>query len=476
MSEKEVVKGEAVDKGVKAINPMLILMVILILAAIATYIVPAGSFERVASTTSKYQMVVPNSYHAVQANPVTPFGVFKAIPKGLASSGGLIFFLLIVGGVLQVVQGTGAVDIGLKNLIKKFAGKEKILLLVILLVFGIITCFAACSEEYLAFIPLIYMVCLGIGFDSLTVIFIVFNAATIGYAGGMTNAFTVGVAQTIAELPLFSGMWYRTIVFIVFEIVSMIYIYFYAKKIQKDPTKSIMYDIDEKYRKEIDLDLDSVPEFTKKHKQVLWLFVIGTIIAVIGIIKYDFYLTEMAAIFIILSALCGKAGGMDANTICNEFIKGAQSLVWAGFIMGICKAVTMVVTDAKIIDTLIYSLATPLAGLPTSIAACGMFVVQCLINFVVPSGSGQAAVTMPFMVPLGDMLGLTRQTNVLAFQFGDSFSNMLTPAGAKLMAGLAMCHIPYKKWLKFFMPMFGIWCIVAFIMLIIAVKINYGPF
>ena len=179
-------------------------------------------------------------------------------------------------------------------------------------------------------------------------------------------------------------------------------------------------------------------------RQVLLVFVLGVAVMVYGTLKEGFYLTEMSAVFVIITILSGLIGGLSGDRICDAFVKGVKDLVWVGLIMGICKALTNVLTDANIIDTIINAMARLLIGLPKSVAACGMFIVQDLINCVIPSGSGQAAVTMPLMVPLGDLLGINRQVNVLAFQFGDSLTNMVTPAGAKLMAGIAMCHIPYK--------------------------------
>ena len=470
MSKKT--RGE--PKQVKAINPMIILLAFLVIAAIATYVVPAGSFERVYNEATGYESVDPSSYHRVEQSPIGIFDLFLSIPLGLSGSASLIFFILIVGGTLQVIQATGAIEIGLKNLIKKFSGRDYLLIIAILFSFGVLSCFAAVSEEFLAFMPLIYTVCLGLGLDSMVAAYLVLACSSIGYCGGMTNAFTVGIAQTIAELPMFSGFGFRVVVFLVFEAVSLVWICAYSRKIRKDPTKSLMYEIDNNYRTEMDLTV--IPPMTFRHKLVLLLFVAGIAGIVVGTLQFGFYLDEMAAIFIITTIACGIAGGLSSDQICNEFVDGARSLLWVGIVMGICKALTNVLTDANIIDTIINALAGMLSGLSKTAAACGMFIVQNLINCVIPSGSGQAAVTMPIMVPLGDLLGINRQVNVLAFQFGSAISDMVTPAGAKMMAAIAMCHIPYKKWLKFFLPCFVLWCVTACVMLVIATAINYGPF
>ena len=241
---------------VKSVNPMVILACIIVLAAIATYIVPAGAFDRVPIEGTDYEGIVQGSYHHVENNPVAPFDVFVSFTRGLQDAAYIIFFLLILGGVFKIVETTGALHAGINNMIKATAGKEVILVPICMIVFSLISATAACCEEYLAFLPLMYMVCMGCGFDSILSVALLFCASAVGYAGGMTQAFSVGVAQTIAGLPIFSGIGFRIFGWAVIVTATIIYMMIYAHKIKKDPTKAYNFEIDKKFRAELDFHPD----------------------------------------------------------------------------------------------------------------------------------------------------------------------------------------------------------------------------
>lgn len=458
----------------EAPNPMLILAAIVLICAIATYIVPAGMFDRVADPNTGKMVVDPNSFHYVEQNPIGLFDLFKSFTLGLQKSSDIICFLFIIGGAFGVMDATGAIKCGMGNMVKKVSGKELLLIPVCMIVFGLGSCFAANYEEFLPFIPLLIPICMAMGFDSLTALAIVFASVGAGYGGGCTNAFTVGVAQGIAGLPLFSGFGLRLAAFIVLLTVSIVFVMRYARKVKKNPTLSAVYDID-KARQDV-INLDEVEPLTKRQIMVILIFVGGIVALVVGVLKFGFYIDELAALFLIVGILAGIAGGMTPNQIVEHFVKGCGDLLFANLMIGLCSAATSVMNNANILDTIVYALANLLTGLPAMLSACGMFIVQDLINILIPSGSGQAAVTMPIMAPLADLLNVTRQTAVLAFQFGDSFTNVITPTGSTLMAALAMSKIPYNKWLKFFIPLFFLWWIVAFGFLIYATAIGYGPF
>lgn len=458
----------------KAPNPIMILACIIILSAIATYIVPAGVFERVEDTVTGRMVVDPNTFHYIEQSPVGIFDVFKSVTLGLQNSASIIFFLFMIGGAFAVMEATGAIKTGMGNMVKKMAGKEVLLIPICMVVFGLGSCFAANYEEFLAFIPLVISICLAMGFDSITAVAVVFCAAGAGYAGGCTNPFTVGVAQGISGLPLFSGMGLRFVSFVLFLIVAIVYVTWYALRIRKNPRLSAMSDVDMGDMAKI--DVNNVQKLTKRHIAVLLIFA-GTIIAlVVGVVKYGFYIDELAALFLISGILSGIAGGLKPGQIADEFVKGCGNLIFACVMIGLCSAATLILQNANILDTMIHFLAGLLKGLPAALSACGMFVIQDIINILIPSGSGQAAVTMPIMAPLADLIGVTRQTAVLAFQFGDSFTNVITPTGGTIMAALAMGKISYGKWAKFFLPLLGIWWIVSFGILIYATLSGYGPF
>lgn len=459
---------------VKSVNPMVILACIIILAAIATYVVPAGTFDRVPIEGTDYEGIVQGSYHYVDNSPIAPFDVFVSFTKGLQNAAYIIFFLLILGGVFKIVETTGALHAGINNMIKATAGKEVILVPICLIVFSLISATAACCEEYLAFLPLMYMVCMGCGFDSILAVGLLFCSSAVGYAGGMTQAFSVGVAQTIAGLPMFSGIGFRTVGWAVLVTATIIYMMIYAHKIKKDPSKAYNFEIDKKYRAEMDFSTDNIAKLTGRQAAVLAVFFAGFVFAAFSVIKLGFYIDEMSAIFLIVGIICAIIGGVGPGRTADAFAEGAKDLVWAGLIIGLCYAATTILQDAQIMDTIVNAMGEALKGLHSSVAAVGMFVLQDVLNFLIPSGSGQAATTMPFMAPLADVLGVTRQTAVLAFQYGDAFTNVISPTSGEIMAALAICHVPYGKWFKFMWKLWVIWAVLACILLVVASMIGYN--
>ena len=462
-------------KEIKPINPIIILACIILLAALMTYIIPAGEFDRVAIPDTDYESVVPGSYHTVDGSPVKPFNLFMSLTLGLQDAAYIIFFLLILGGVFKIVEATGALHAGINNLIRATSGKEIALIPISLIIFSLISALAACCEEYLAFMPLMYMVCMASGFDSIMAVCLLFCASAVGYAGGMTQAFSVGVAQTIAELPMFSGIQYRVVVWAVLAIATIAYAVWYGIKIKKDPGSAYNYEVDQKYRADMDLAaIAGVEKISGRQIAVLVLFFGAFIFVPFSVIKWEFYIDEMAAIFVIVGLLVAIVGGLKPNDVADSFIEGAKDMVWAGIIIGMCYAATNIMKDGQIMDTIVNSMGNLLGGTHAAVSASGMFVVQDLFNFLVPSGSGQAAITMPFMAPLADILGVTRQTAVLAFQLGDAFTNVVAPTSGEIMAALAICHVPYSKWFKFIGPLWAIWCVLAIILLVIAVMIGYA--
>lgn len=464
-------------KELKAINPMLLLVVILILVALASYIAPAGSYERIHDAAMDRDIVDPLSYHAVERNPVSIFALLMSVTLGMQNAAYIIFFLLIIGGMFAILNGTGAINAGMGNVVRAMHGKELLMIPVCMIVFGCGSAFCANFEEFLAFVPLVLTCCLAMGFDSLTAVGIIFCAAASGYAGAITNAFTTGVAQSIAGLPMFSGMELRIPLFIVLITVSICYVTWHARRVKKNPELSDTYEIDKITAQNNTLDLNQVERLTGRQKLVLLIFICGIAYTVWGIITQGYYIDELAAIFLAIGIIGGLVGGLHPSEICDHFEKGCVNMLFPCIMIGLANAVIILLRDSNIMDPIIHGLSGLLNGLPPTLAACGMFVVQDLFNVLVPSGSGQAAITMPIMAPLADMLGITRQTAVLAFQLGDAFTNVMAPTGGEILAALAMCGgVSFKTWMKYLLPLFIAWWAVAFTFLIIAVRIGYGPF
>ncbi|MDD7602018.1 MAG: AbgT family transporter [Firmicutes bacterium] len=477
MTEKNEKNQKKVKRGssaVKGLNPMIIILCIVIFAAIATYILPAGSFERVTDEVSGAEVVVPDTYTQAERNPIGFMDFLMSITKGMQSAGSVVFFLLIVGGVFEIIQCTGAIQAGIGNLVKRLGNRQMLMIPLCIIVFSIISTTAACCEEYLAFLPLMYAACIACGFDSIIALMLLFGSSAIGYAAGVANPFTTGIAQEIAGLPPFSGLQLRVVLLIVLNIVTIVFVMLYARKIKKDPALSPMHEIDLANAQPI--SMDEVKPLTGRQAGVLAVFLGGFVMIAVLVILKGYYMDELSALFLIMGIVSAIIGGVGPSRACDAFIEGAKGMLFAGMMVGFCRAATNIMTDANVFDTIINAFGSLLEGLDQRVAACGMFVVQDLFNILVPSGSGQAAITMPFMAPLSDLLGVSRQTAVLAFHLGDAFTNVVTPTSGAFMAALAMCKVPWGKWVKWIAPLWGIWCVIAFIFLVIAVSIGYGPF
>lgn len=466
--------NEAPIKKKSAPNPIVIIICIILVSALASYIVPAGIFDRVTDSNSGRTIVAPSTFHYVDQSPITFFTLFKSLTLGIQGASDIIAFLLIIGGAFGIMEATGAIKSAMGTLVLKMRGKELLLIPVCMLIFTCGSAFAANEEEYLAFLPLILSICLAMGFDSLTALGIVFGSTGAGIAAGCTNAFTVGVAQGIAGLPVFSGIELRLVLLFILYIINATFVTLHARKVRMNPQASSVYELD-RQRSEV-FEVDESEHLTVRHKLVLLIFLITIIVLVFGVIKYGFYIDELAALFLIMGISAGIVGGLRLGEIADSFVKGCHNMLFPCLMVGFCKATTIILTDSLIMDTIIHFLAGLLKGVSATFTACGMFLIQAIFNFLVPSGSGQAAITMPIMAPLADLVGITRQTAVLAFQLGDASTNCITPASGMTMSALAIAGVPLNKWWKFFVPLVLIWWGVAILALIFATMTGYGPF
>ena len=474
MKLNEKVEVNQKKKSIKAPNTLVMLCVLILLAAVMTYILPAGEFERMADPATGRTVVVPGSFHEIDRNPTSFFDILKSIPRGMEDAGYIIFFLLIIGGAFKILQATGAVESGIGAVVKKMSGREKLVIPVIMLVFSLAGAFIGVAEETLAFMPLVVSLALALGFDSITGTAILLLGAGSGFAGAMLNPFTVGIAQGIAGLPLFSGLEFRLVAYLVITSITIGFVYRYAGKIQKNPELSSMYEEDKLRRK--DFDENDIPEFTTKHKMALSSLALGMVVIVYGVLNLGFYILELGAIFLLIGIVSGLVGGLGIGRIADEFVNGARDLVYACIIVGVARAIMVIMSDGNIMDSIIYNAANAISGLPPALSAVGMFWVQSFLNIIIPSGSGQAAVSMPIIAPMADVIGVSRQTAVLAFQFGDGFSNVLTPTSGYFMAAIALSGISWTKWAKWLLPLFIIWTIVGSAFVAASVMIGYGPF
>ena len=389
---------------------------------------------------------------------------------GFIAAAEIIGFVLIVGGAFSVFQKTEAVDSGILAIAKAHKKSKLVRLLLIpifMTIFSLAGAIFGMSEEIIPFILVFVPMALILGYDSITGVAIPFIGAGAGFAGAFLNPFTIGIAQGIAEVQLFSGIEYRIIVWFIITITAILFVTRYANRVKKNPSLSVTFANDEKKRKNLHLEkLDNFDGIDKQHKMVLFAFLIGLLVLVFGVLKYQWFVQEICAVFLLTGIVVGVLGKLSVEEITNAFVNGAKDLIGTALVIALARAILIVATDGKIIDTILYSLSSMVEDFHPIISSQAMLVVQTLINFFVPSGSGQAALTMPIMAPLGDLVGVSRQTAVLAFQFGDGFSNLIIPTSAVTMGVLTLAEIPWEKWAKWILPLEIIFFTISLLLLI----------
>lgn len=463
-------KNKEKDKKALTINAFVLLFFVIIISAILTYIVPAGEYERVEE--GGRTLVVPNSFSLTDASPVGFFDIFTSIHKGMIDGAGIIFFILIIGGAFGILKATGALDALIITITKKLSNKELMLIPILMLFFAVGGTLMGMAEETIVYIAIITPLAISLKLDAMVGFAIVSLGANIGFMSAVMNPFNIGVAQSIAQLPTFSGMGLRIALFATLYIAGALYVYRYAKKVKANPNLRLLGN----YQEGTQLKVDTNLTLTTRHKLILTVFLLNFVVLIIGVVKYGWYITEIAGLFLLFGIIIGIIGKLNANAIADNFIEGAKELIGGALIIGFAQAILVVVQDGKLIDSILFYASSLLSQLSPILNAVGMFFLQLFLNFLVPSGSGQAALTMPIMAPLADLVGVTRQTAVLAFQLGDGISNSLFPTSGVLLAGLAVAGIPFTKWIKWILPFIIIEISIGIIFLIIAQVIHYGPF
>ncbi|MCF7935955.1 MAG: TIGR00366 family protein [Synergistales bacterium] len=456
----------------KVPHTFVLLFSLIVIAVIGTYVLPAGEFDRTTDENTGRTVVVPGTYHKVEQSPVSFFDTFISVQRGCIDAAAVVFFVFIVYASFYVVLQTGALHSFIGWLLRITEGKELIIIPVFMYTFALAGSVFGMFEETFGFIPLFVGLSIALGYDAIVGMSMVSLGVAMGFAAAFMNPFTVGLAQKFAELPLFSGMGFRMISWGVLTTMAVLYTMRYAIKIKKDPTKSIMYGVD---MGSLAMDHNELIQrkFTHREKMVLWV-VIGTIALLIwGVITRGWYFNAIAGLFLIMGMACGALAGWGPSTIAKTYVEGCRDIVFGALVVGLSRGILIVMQDGNIIDTVIYGMAQPLAGFPEWVAAEGMLFVQTLINFFIPSGSGQAATTMPIMAPLADLLGVTRQTAVLAYQYGDGFSNLLWPT-TLLPVICSIAHVPIEKWWRYFIPFFVMLLAVEMIFMYVAVAIGFA--
>ena len=538
----------------KVPHTFVIVFFIIVIAAVLTWIIPPGKYvsEQVGDET------VMTFYYADQLNEAGPstgsgtstftaepqtWQVFSAFYKGFVKQSNIIVFILIIGGAFWIMNKSKAIDMGIMSFLKftkrlernklmQKIGVNNIVIILIMLLFSLFGSVFGMSEETIAFALIIIPLAVSMGYDSIVGLCMVYVAAHIGFSGAMLNPFTIGIAQGIAEIPLFTGIGYRAVCWAILTVVGIVFVLWYANKVKKNPQSSIMYEDDAYWRKSAEVKEEELERYTPRkawwvfaflsvvlivfsvlypmttlkignstatlpllpvgtalfvllsvitlrktvHYFVLTLLFATVYFLVIGVLGYDWYIMEIASLFLVLGIASGLSVDKSASDIAKLFLEGMGDILSAAVIVGLAGGIVIVLQDGGIIDTILYGLSKSMSNMGKIASAEIMYGIQTLINIVIPSGSAKAAITMPIMAPFSDLIGISRQATVVAFQFGDGFTNMITPTSGVLMAALGVARIPWEKWVRFIWKFILVLVVIGALLLIPTVTMELAGF
>lgn len=436
-----------------SIDSLVLIFSFIVVAQLLSYAIPHGSFERVPVPDDPGRsVVVAGTYAPLDGGDsvvLPPWHFLMAITEGLEAAQGIIFLIFLVGGVIGVLRHSGAIDAALHGAVDRLGKTPWLLIGGCLLLFSIGSFTIGMGEEYVPLVPIIVTMSLAMRMDAIVAMGMVWIPYGIGWGCAGINPFGVLIAQNIANVPLTSGWGFRLAIMFVFLAVAFHHIYRYAMRVRKDPSSSLVAHVDYSVGFEAPADLT----MSGRRIAVLAVFILGIAGFVYGVAEYHWYIGELNAIFLAIGILAALIARIPAAETSRIFIEGAAAMTPAALLVGFARTIEVVLTDGQIIDTIVYSIAGLLEGLPAEASALGMLAVQAICNFFIPSGSGQAFVTMPIMSPLATLTGVPQQTAVLAFQFGDGFTNMIVPTSALVMGALALGKVPYGAWFKFVTPL-----------------------
>lgn len=462
-------------------HTLVLIYALLVLVWIAAWLVPSGEFERQTVTVagSERSLTIPGTYRQIDKPPISPFLLLTAPLKGFIDAAPIVIFLFAVGGAFAVLTATGTVDLSIRRLARFFERRPALspwLIPVMMVIFSLAGSVFGMSEETIPFIVVFIPLAIGLGYDSIVGMSIPFLGAAAGFAAAFFNPFTVGIAQGIAGLPLYSGLAYRIVVWVIGTGTMIAFVMVYARRIKGNPRLSPVYEHDEYWRKNAKEGEGKHQQWNWSHRLVLIVLAgaVGTL--VFGILRYQWYIEEIAALFLALGLLSGIVGRLGMNEIARQFVLGAKDMMGVAMIIACARGVLIIANEGQILDTVLQGTAGLISFFPKALAAQIMFVTQSLINFFIHSGTAQAALTMPVMAPLGDLVGVSRQTTVLAFQLCE-FVLPILPTSAVTMGVLGMARMSWNTWAKWFLPLMLILVVLSFLLLLPPVLLfNWGPF
>lgn len=447
---------------IKMPHTYVLLTGILLCVVVMTYLIPAGEYDRVMDAASGRMVVLPDSFHYIEGIRPGIFDIFLALQRGYVSAADIMFLIVFAYGYVYMLTENGTLNRAIRVLTRKLGSRTYLLIPVCMFLFGILGATLGIFEEVYGLISVFMGITVALGYDAVVGGAVVYVGVATGFAAAITNPFSVGIAQSIAELPISSGLWYRVVIFLVFQSASVWYVMRYAKRVKADPTRSIIYG-----------EQAAVPpapaedggEMTLRQKICLLLFFVTIGVLLYGTSAWGWYVDEIAAWFLMMMVVTSIAGGYSATEICKSFIESTRSIVPSLLVIGFTRGILLTMQDAMISDTIVYGLSKLLGSGNKALAAVGMLFLQNVINFFITGSSSQATITMPIMVPVADIVGVGRETAVLAYCFGDGFSDMFWPTACALQCGLM--GIPLNKWYRFMAPLFFIMVVLqtAFIVI-----------
>lgn len=454
----------------KIVFPHTIVIIIFIMIGLIllTWILPAGEFEK--QLVNGRKVIVPGTYHQVSGSPQGLGSMLTAPIKGFIEAAQVIGFCLIVGGAFGMLARTKAIPAALNRLLER--GKDNprlnsIIVPIVMVFFSLAGATFGMSESTRVFVMITIPLAIALGYDSIVGISMSFMAAGVGFAAAITNPFNIGVAHGIAELPLFSGWEFRVLIWTVLTSIAIFFVMRYANRIKRNLQISSVYEIDRDRSVEVSED-SSIKIFDIRQKIIIGLLFISLILLVYGANQWKWFINEISALFIALGILSAVVYRLKTLDAVDAFINGAKDMVTAGLIIGMSRGLLVIASQGKIIDTILYSVSGLGKSLPPELSVQVIFIFQSLFTFLVPSGSGQAALTVPIVAPLSDLLEVGRQTAVTAFHLGDGLFSMLVPTSGVTMGVLSIAKIPYTTWVKWFIRLLLILFGVSMILLVFA--------
>lgn len=457
--------GRAIKRRLAIPHTYAIILTIVVIVGIMTYLIPSGEFQRV--DVDGRLMVIPDTFSQVAKTPIAPFDIVTAIPRGMQAAAQIVFYIFLVGGAFGVIRATGAIDAGINRLVRKIGKNDRFLIPAVMILFSVLGFTTGMAEECIIFVPIGIGIALSLGYDAIVGTAMVAIGAASGFIGGMMNPFTVGVAQGIAEVPLFSGFAFRSVVYVFVISAAIFYVMRYAAKIRRDPESSILHGRIGGVGSTDYAVSEVIPDLTRRRTIVLLLLATGIAVNMWGVFNWGWFLDELAASFFVVAMISGIVGGLGVNGTFSNLVEGMRSVAFGALVVGFARAILILMQDGVILDTIVNSISGLISGWPPELTVLGMFFFQAILNFFIPSGSGMAATTMPIMVPLADLLGIDRQVAVLAFQYGDAITNSIIPTSGALMGYLAVARIPYELWVKFIWKLIVAWLVIASVALVV---------